>query len=289
MWYRIWYRIKKKSRKNSPSTIELISLDIYISSFNFTLLRIEGNNLQNYSTYSPTYSLSSDRINSLLLFPKRVARFLSKLATFLFENNSVQIVLSYLRQALLSIDIRFGIILFFAIPITANDFSNSTVVAPGSLKITYFPRLSWSSLEFPRIEEPIRFSSSHSTLPLDPLHPLKTERNGEWPFSGKVSKLRPDIAFNLGYWNCEISINSFELREREREKDSKYIWKNRIPFIREDNGWINIDLIYRIIQRVFVCNTKSKWSWVDKNSTRSSLKISNKKICCIKFHSQNFS
>lgn len=30
MWYRIWYRIKKKSRKNSPSTIELISLDIYI-------------------------------------------------------------------------------------------------------------------------------------------------------------------------------------------------------------------------------------------------------------------
>lgn len=159
----------------------------------------------------------------------------------------------------LSIDIRFGIILFFAIPITANDFSNSTVVAPGSLKITYFPRLSWSSLEFPRIEEPIRFSSSHSTLPLDPLHPLKTERNGEWPFSGKVSKLRPDIAFNLGYWNCEISINSFELREREREKDSKYIWKNRIPFIRENNGWINIDLIYRIIQRVFVCNTKSKW------------------------------
>lgn len=94
MWYRIWYRIKKKSRKNSPSTIELISLDIYISSFNFTLLRIEGNNLQNYSTYSPTYSLSSDRINSLLLFPKRVARFLSKLAAFLFENNSVQIVLS---------------------------------------------------------------------------------------------------------------------------------------------------------------------------------------------------
>lgn len=131
MWYRIWYRIKKKSRKNSPSTIELISLDIYISSFNFTLLRIEGNNLQNYSTYSPTYSLSSDRINSLLLFPKRVARFLSKLAAFLFENNSVQIVLSYLRQALLSIDIRFGIILFFAIPITANDFSNSTGLRGG--------------------------------------------------------------------------------------------------------------------------------------------------------------
>lgn len=131
MWYRIWYRIKKKSRKNSPSTIELISLDIYISSFNFTLLRIEGNNLQNYSTYSPTYSLSSDRINSLLLFPKRVARFLSKLAAFLFENNSVQIVLSYLHQALLSIDIRFGIILFFAIPITANDFSNSTGLRGG--------------------------------------------------------------------------------------------------------------------------------------------------------------
>lgn len=93
---------------------------------------------------------------------------------------------------------------------------------PGSLKITYFSRLSWSSLEFPRIGEPIRFSSSHSTLPPDPLHPLKTERNGEWLFSGQVSKLWPDIAFNLDYWNYEISINSFELRKRERKRDSKY-------------------------------------------------------------------
>lgn len=124
---------KEISQKFSIHNWTLISLDIYISSFNFTLLRIEGNNLQNYSTYSPTYSLSSDRINSLLLFPKRVARFLSKLATFLFENNSVQIALSYLRQVgpLLSIDIRFGIILFFAIPITANDFSNSTGLRGG--------------------------------------------------------------------------------------------------------------------------------------------------------------
>lgn len=133
--------------------------------------------------------LRLNRFTSILPKTTQIARFLSKVATFFFENNSVQCRSSSrfidrysFRHNSLSRNPDYGQRVF--------RFDRFTwwPPGPGSLKITYFPRLSWSSLEFPRIEE--TFSSSHSTLPLDPLHPLKTERNGEWPFSGQVSKLR---------------------------------------------------------------------------------------------------
>lgn len=126
--------------------------------------------------------------------------------------------------------VRFGIILFLAIPITANDSSNLIGLRSGPRgqdRLKSRISLVYHDLHSNFLESGNLFAFQVRTPP-DPLHPLKTKRNGEWLFSGQVSKLWPDIAFNLDYWNYEISINSFELRKRERERFEIHV--GRIEF-----------------------------------------------------------
>lgn len=101
--------------------------------------------------------MSSDWINSLPFFPKKNFKPLVFIQScdFFLENDSRTvrpIVLSDLRQLGSHFIDRYYIILFFTIPIRRTFPIRSwwPPMWPGSLKITYFPRLSWSSLEFPR-------------------------------------------------------------------------------------------------------------------------------------------